>query len=105
VVPDLLLEVERRGRDDDLLAAQGRRDEVGERLSRAGSGFDEERAIVQERVLDRFGHRHLAVARLVPCEHPGAEGSRAEDVDGAKHTSLLLGNSRGSEGPSTIDSW
>ena len=76
---DLLLQVLGAGRDDDALAAQDRRHEVGERLAGAGAGLDEEHAAVLERVGDRRGHAALAVARLEGDERLRQRPVGAED--------------------------
>ena len=62
-VQELLLQVDRVRRDDRLfLFLEGekhRRHEVGERFADTGAGFDDEMALLFERLRDRRGHRLL----------------------------------------------
>ena len=63
LVQELLLQVDRVGRDDRflllLVREQHRRHEIGERLADAGAGFDHEVALLLERLRDRGRHRLL----------------------------------------------
>ena len=77
---DLLLEVLGAGRDEHALAAENRRDEVRERLARAGPRFGEQHAAVFERARDRGRHFDLARARLEVGHRPGQRAVRREDV-------------------------
>ena len=67
---DLLLQRLRRGRDDDLPAAEHRRDEVRERLARPRPRLDEQVLLLLQRDLDRLGHRELPVAVLPARQRP-----------------------------------
>ena len=67
---DLLLKVLGAGGDQDALPAEDGRDQVGERLARAGARFREQHAAVLERVGDRARHRPLAGAGLELIDRP-----------------------------------
>ena len=60
LVQELLLQVDRVRRDDRLLlfleGEKRRGHEVGERLAYAGAGFDDEMALLFQRLRDRRGH-------------------------------------------------
>ena len=57
---ELLLQVLRAGGDDDALAGEERRHQVGERLAGAGAGLDDQMPALGERGLHRLGHFHLS---------------------------------------------
>ncbi len=60
LVQELLLQVDRVRRDDRLLlfleGEKRRGHEIGERLAHAGAGFDDEMALLFQRLRDRRGH-------------------------------------------------
>jgi len=65
VARDLILECTRARGHDNALARLQRRDQVRERLARAGAGLDDQRAAVSQGPRDRRGHRALLGAVLV----------------------------------------
>ncbi len=94
---ELFLEADRVGRDDDLLAGLGRRedrrDEVGEALAHACPGLDHQVRLVLDRPRHGAGHHHLLGAFLVPVQPPGDRPAGTEDrvrVE-LRHPALRLG--------------
>jgi hypothetical protein len=77
---DLFLKVLRPRRDQHPLAAQDRRDQIRERLARAGPGFGEQRAAAFEDIGDRRGHDALAVTRLELLDVPRQRAFVTEGV-------------------------
>jgi hypothetical protein len=68
---NLLLKVLGAGGDEHTLAAQDGGNQVGERLSGAGTGLGQQRPAVLDDGRDRLGHPALALARLVPVDNMG----------------------------------
>ena len=62
---ELLLEVLGPGGNDDALAREDGRHEIGQRLPGAGSGFDNQVLAIGQRGFDRFSHLELAGPVLV----------------------------------------
>ena len=77
---DLLLEILGAGGDQHAMAAQDRRDQIRERLSRAGSRFGQQRPAGFDDRRDRLGHAPLAVARLVAVEDAGERAALGKDL-------------------------
>jgi hypothetical protein len=80
VARDLILQRARARRDHHALAALQRRDQIRERLARAGAGLDDQRALVGERTLDRGGHQALLGAILVVRDRAIEGAAGREDV-------------------------
>ena len=62
---ELFLQILRAGRNHDALAREQRRDQIGERLSGAGPGLDNQMPFFGERRFHGFGHLHLALTELI----------------------------------------
>ncbi len=88
---DLVLQRASAGRDDDLLPAQQRRHQIGERLAGARAGFDQEHAAMLERVLHGVRHRALTGAMFVAREGASEWPSRAQSIGGA-HGAFIRAN-------------
>ena len=86
----LVLEVLRAGRDQDLEARLQRGHEVGEGLAGAGPGLDDERAPVFERVSDGGRHFLLIAAGIEAIEGAGQRPAGAEEVGNIVHRSSIM---------------
>ena len=76
---DLFLQVLGAGRDEDALARQDRRHEVGQRLAGARAGLGEEDAAIVEHVGDGGRHLELRRPRLEPVERDRQRTAGRED--------------------------
>ena len=79
---DLLLKVLGAGGDEDALAAEDRRHQIGEGLAGAGARFREQHAPVSQDCGDGLGHLHLTGASLEPFERLRQRAVRREGLDG-----------------------
>ena len=77
---ELLLQRLRAGRDDDALARANDRQQIGQRLSGAGAGFDDQVPPFLQCLLDGFGHLQLAAAKFVRRMRARQQSSRAEEL-------------------------
>ena len=74
---ELLLQRDRAGRDDDLLARAQRRHQIGQRFSDAGTGLDDRVRVLEDPALDQLRHLHLARTRFEArqrCARSGRAG-------------------------------
>ena len=62
---ELLLQILCAGRNDDALAGANDGHQVGQRLARAGAGFDDQVTLFFERLFDRLRHLQLPPAEFV----------------------------------------
>ncbi len=76
---ELLLQGLGRGGDDDALAREECRDQVGETLADAGPGLCEQVLLRSERMVDRLGERSLLVPRLEPGQGGGERTGMTEE--------------------------
>jgi hypothetical protein len=67
-------------RYNDALAGENRGDEIGERFAGAGSGFDDQMAMVVERGFDSFRHFELTGAEFVSGMAAREEAAFAEEL-------------------------
>ena len=79
---DLLLKVLGTGGDEDPLAAEDRRHQIGEGLAGARARFREQHAPVSQDCGDGLGHFHLTGASLEPFERLRQRAVRREGLDG-----------------------
>ena len=101
---ELFLQVLRAGGDDDALllvagAAQCGQ-QVGKRLARAGSSFDDQVALVRERLLNGLGHGVLAGAVLEGKRRLREDALRDEEVEARRQA---LGLTRFAERGFAVD--
>ena len=80
LVEELLLEVLGPRRDDDPLPGEDGGDQIGERLPRPGSRFDQELATLAQHVGHGGGHVLLGLAMLEARKSGGEGAARAEDL-------------------------
>ena len=79
---ELLLQVLGAGGDDDALAGEQRRHQVGERLAGARAGLDDQVALVGERGFDGLGHLHLARRGIRNSDATWTASRRGQRTDG-----------------------
>ncbi|CAM5739591.1 hypothetical protein SALBM311S_00321 [Streptomyces alboniger] len=72
---ELALQGESGRRHDDAFPVRERGHEIAQRLSGAGAGLDQQMGSVVDRILDGFGHGHLAGALRTA---DGSDGSMQE---------------------------
>jgi hypothetical protein len=77
---NLFLQRFRAGGNEDAMAAQNRGDEIGERLSGAGSGLDQQHAGFFEGADDRGGHVALGLTRFEDGQRPGETALIGKDL-------------------------
>ena len=77
---ELFLQRDRAGREHDFLPAADRGDQIRERLSDAGSGFDDRVNAFQDAALDELRHLHLARTRLEARQRARDRSAACEDV-------------------------
>ena len=65
LMKELFLQILGSGRNDDSLAGANDGHQVGQRLARAGAGFNDQVTLFFQRLLDRLRHLQLSAAKLV----------------------------------------
>ena len=95
---ELVLERQRRGRDDHAGVVQERGDEVGQGLAGAGAGLDEQVLSTRERRADRLGHGHLAGALLAAEGRDRGRQDVAERRRGGAPSGSAAGSVSGTRG-------
>jgi hypothetical protein len=65
LVEKLFLQILRASRDDDALARPNHRHQIGQSLSRAGAGFNDQMPLFFQRLLDRLRHLKLSAAEFI----------------------------------------
>ncbi len=85
---ELLLQGLGPGGDDNALAGQQRRHQVGERLAGARAGLHDQVTLIGQRGFHGLGHLHLAGAELVIGVPFGQRPAAAKELTGASAAGL-----------------
>ena len=88
LVEELVLKVLGRRRDNDPLPAEQRRDEIGERLSDAGSRLDHQRTVSMQRLFDARRHLYLSGPVFEAGQRFGQHPVGAEEIGCLTHSRL-----------------
>ena len=77
---ELFLQILGSGRNDDALAGANDRHQVGQRLARAGAGFDDQVTLFFQRLLDGLRHLQLSAAKFVGGMSARKHSARREEL-------------------------
>ena len=79
-VEELFLQILGSGGNDDALAGTDDGHQVGQRLARAGAGFDDQVTLFFQRLLDRLRHLQLSPAKFVGGMGARKHSARREEL-------------------------
>ena len=79
-VEELFLQILGSGGNDDALAGANDGHQVGQRLARAGAGFNDQVTLFFERLFDRLRHLQLSAAKLVGRMGARKHSARREEL-------------------------
>ncbi len=77
---ELFLQILCAGGNDDALAGANDGHQVGQRLARAGAGFDDQVALFLQRLFDRLRHLQLSAAKFVGGMGARKHSARREEL-------------------------
>ena len=77
---ELFLQIFCSGGNDDALAGANDGHQVGQRLARAGAGFDDQVTLFFERLFDRLRHLQLSAAKFVGGMGARKHSARREEL-------------------------